>query len=55
MTKREERIYKLKEELTLLIGECYIEEDAGCRHHEIFRPQVFLNKLLGKYTIRRNG
>ena len=41
MTKQEE----IREDLTLLISECYSKEGSACKLHPVFQPQKFLNKL----------
>ena len=41
MKKQEE----IREDLTLLISECYFKELSTCQKHLIFQPQLFLSKL----------
>jgi len=42
---------EVREELTLLISECYSKELSACPLHTIFQPQKFLNKLFELYSV----
>jgi len=37
--------YRIREDLTLLMSECYSKEGSSCKLHPVFQPQKFLNKL----------
>ena len=35
----------MREELTILVSECYSKDGSTCKLHPVFQPQRFLNKL----------
>ena len=39
------KVRKLRNDLTILISDCYSKEGSACKLHPVFQPQKFLNKL----------